>query len=382
MKSAAASAVIVVGLLVLTSCQSGSARAHVSSSPSPGPPIAAPSIAPVGAPLVLDLSWIDDQSGWALVSVPCRSGSCPWLYATTDGAQHWSKRSELPGCLVCSLEDPTAVSHLRFANREDGYLFGAGLYATTDGGGSWRQQTAPLIEDLEPSAGLVYRLTYDHGGCPGPCQRTLQVAAAGSDAWRTLLTLPQGAGVRAEVIPMGGEIYVPMFGNPAGGGGFAHTTLHLSRDGGTTWTTLLDPCQSPNSAEIDAVALAAAPGGFIAAVCAPRGAPVGIVDFVATSADAGRTWIKRAKVPNPLDLIAAGSAQHIAVAGFSQLLASTDGGTEWSPTTFDTSGSAGGGDLDWLGFEDSAVGRWVVNGRAILTTADSGAHWTQVAAPA
>jgi len=38
------------------------------------------------------------------------------------------------------------------------------------------------VEALEPLAGTVVRVVYDHAGCPGPCTRTVQETTAGPDA--------------------------------------------------------------------------------------------------------------------------------------------------------------------------------------------------------
>jgi hypothetical protein len=79
------------------------------------------------------------------------------------------------------------------------------------------------VEALEPLAGTVVRVVYDHAGCPGPCTRTVQETTAGPDRWRTLLRIPQAradGGVTAQVVRQGTSvIYLPVYGNLAGGAG-------------------------------------------------------------------------------------------------------------------------------------------------------------------
>ncbi len=130
-----------------------------------------------------------------------------------------------------------------------GYLFGPGLYQTSDGGRTWRRLPSQLVEALEPSAGTVVRVTYDHAGCPGPCARAGQETTAGSDAWHTLLripalpTAPDSSAIVARAIRQGiSVIYVPVYGNLAAGVGTQHTVIFRSTDGGNSWQQLADPC--------------------------------------------------------------------------------------------------------------------------------------------
>jgi hypothetical protein len=85
-----------------------------------------------------------------------------------------------------SISGGTEVSQIRFVTTSVGYLFGAALYQTEDGGRTWRRVPSPPVEALEASAGTVIRVVYDHGGCPGPCTQTVQETTAGSGAWHTL----------------------------------------------------------------------------------------------------------------------------------------------------------------------------------------------------
>src|SRR5258708_110910 len=177
---------------------------------------------PVGPTLagsdLVDLTWLSDRRGWALATAPCSSGMCPRVAATRDGGRSWTALSAPSG-----LSTPWQVSQIRFATAKVGYLFGPALYQTRDGGHSWQRVPSRPVEALQPGAGTVLRIVHHHGGCPGPCNRTLQEAAAGSGTWHTLLRIPTARAngdIMAQIIRPGTRvIYVPVYGNLAGGQG-------------------------------------------------------------------------------------------------------------------------------------------------------------------
>jgi photosystem II stability/assembly factor-like uncharacterized protein len=347
---------------------------------------------------VMDLTWISDRTGWALAGAPCALRLCPMLARTKDGGRTWHLLPAPPGFIQSDRVDCSkrpCVAHIRFATALVGYLFGPALFVTRDGGRSWAREQSPPVEALEPSAGSVVRLVYDHTGCPGPCNRTVGEAPAGSTSWRTLLRirfpLSDSRASSAEVIRRGGRIiYLPIYGDLAAGAGTQHTILFRSLDGGGTWRRLRDPCGGHGFKVHDAVALAAAGGGFLAALCLPRtSAPRG--RFVLTSTDEGSSWGPHHPVPGFASVIAAASRTHLVVAtgpgGGSgpviyRLAVSADGGAHWKTVITDRErinpsapGSA------FLGFEDAEVGRWVGYERAIWTTQDGGMHWIRRAFP-
>lgn len=341
---------------------------------------------------LVDLTWISDQRGWALAAVPCHKGLCPRVAATRNGGQTWTALPTPPvvmqdGTVNCARVG--CVSQLRFATPKVGYLFGPGLYQTSDGGRTWRRVPSRPVEALEPSAGTVVRVVYDHGGCPGPCTRTVQETTAGSAAWHTLLRIPLASGhggVSSQVAWQGTSvIYVPVYGNLAAG--FGQAVIFRSTDGGSSWQQLTDPCFGTGQPVHDTVGLAAAPGGYLAVLCLSR-TGTGPA-FVLTSGDYGSSWGPPRLVPggtrSNLGLIAAASPGRLVVASggvtgsgpFTYRLAvSTDGGRHWSTAVTATAqinpqspGAA------FLGFEDARVGRWISDTGHIWTTQDGGLHW-------
>lgn len=356
----------------------------------------------LGGSFLMDLAWVSDQHGWALAAGPCGRGLCPRLATTTDGGRTWTALPAPPGRVpgpggTAGCARAGCVSQIRFATATVGYLFGPALFQTDDGGHSWRRVPGRPVEALEPSAGTVARIVYDHTGCPGPCDRAVQETTAGSAAWRTVLRLPFAStigGVAAQLVRQGTSVlYVLLFGHVTGGAGQAHTVILRSTDGGATWQREADPCPGTGPDEHDTSGLAAAPGGFAAVLCLPRSGTG--ATFVRTSAGNGSPWGPPQVVPggtkDHLNLIAAAGPAHLVLAtgGFTgsgaaacHLLASADGGRHW------TTAATGTAQLDprapgaaFLGFEDARAGRWISGSRAIWATGDAGLHWRRLPFP-
>jgi len=308
-------------LALLAACSSGQGS-------SAKPPTASTSIASrTTAPgsfdfSLVDMTWVSTTEGWALGAQPCGQGFCSRIADTTNGAAFlWQMLpdppAQVPGPGVdCSRV--TCVSSLRFANPSVGYLFGPALLMTTDGGRSWRAQPGPLVETLTVAGDHVYRVSYDHGGCPGPCQPFLQEAAVGGSSWRTLiepLTTP-GRSSSAQIVGSGGVLITALYGSLAGPVS-AQASVYRSGDGGVEWQTQPDPCggrgPAGNAEEEDLVDLTTAPGGFFAGLCTPHG---GAGAFLVTSNDGGLSWRATAPLPAGQEpaLVAAASPTTLAVA--------------------------------------------------------------------
>ena len=349
---------------------------------------------------IVDLTWVSEDTGWALSAARCGRLLCPRIAATVNGGRSWTALPDPPAYLSTSsaatyCTRPPCVDHLRFATATIGYLFGPSLLITRDGGETWTRVASPPVESLEPGPDTVVRLVYDHDGCPGPCQRTLEAAPAGSDHWRVLLADlsadTSSSAVNAQVIRAGAEvIYVPIYGNLAAGAGTQQTTIYRSLDAGRSWARLADPCGGAGAGLRDAIAIAAAPGGLLAALCTTRNASTYGYSVV-SSTDDGASWRARRPVPAWAQF----SPDHIAAAGPStmvitnspaagsgrytyRLMLSSDGGKAWSSVASDPEQLEPNAPYaTYLGFQDSLVGRWVGYQRLIWTTTDGGRHWTR-----
>jgi hypothetical protein len=374
--------------------------------PAPNPALMATaplSFSGIATPVLADsslvgLSWVSATDGWALAAQPCIAGTCARLAHTTDGGVRWqalpSPPVQLPdGTVECF--DVGCVSGMQFASPTVGYLYGPALLMTTDGGRTWRAQPGPQVETLTIVGRQVYRVAYDHGGCPGPCLPTLQRAAIGSSAWRPVigpLAYPDRSDA-AQIVASGSTLLLAMFGDQAAPAS-AQAFVYRSADGGATWQRITDPCSGRGAGglneEEDLTDLASAPGGFFAGLCSPRS---GSGTFVVTSSDGGQSWQTGGALPSsgqPLALLAAASRTTLAVstgatggggAFTARLLVTTDAGRRWTTAATETQQILQAGVPAWLGFQTSQVGTWISAPRSIWSTKDGGLHWIRAAFP-
>lgn len=340
-----------------------------------------------------DLSWTSATDGWALAAQPCTAGTCARLAHTSDGGMSWQQLPDPPallpdGSIDCSTR--SCVSNVLFASTTIGYLCGPTLLMTTDGGHSWQAQ--PGLHALAIAGGTAFRVAYDHDGCPGPCQPRLQQAAIGSAAWHTLINplVTPGQSGSAQIVASGAALLLGLYGNPAAGAGSAQATVYRSSDDGASWHAGTDPCPGRGDGgtrEEDVTDLTAAPDGFFAGLCTPRGAGG---TFVVTSTDAGRSSSPTGALPKlpGLALLAAASSTTLAVSTgansgtgtfTTELLVSTDAGKHWRTAATDSEQLSQQVTPAWLGFQTPQSGRWIGSPHTICTTHDGGQHWTRTA---
>ena len=401
MKQAAAVALIVS--LVACTATKHSVSPTDSSSPSPSTSAALGSANKIpqspdekGKTFVLDLTWISGDVGWALLSAPCKSARCPEIKRTDDGGRTWTSLPSPPGTIHTDLidcEKAPCINAIRFATSQIGYLFGGAFYVTRDGGQTWTAEKSQLVEALEPVGGSVVRMVFDHAGCPGPCERSVQVATAGSRSWKTVLRVSvdmlagdSRASTSQLIRPDSRVIYIPIYGDQAAGAGTQHAVVLRSLDAGATWTKLADPCGVVHGQTFDAVDMDAATGEYVSVICVPRGGQ-GPGQFLLTSTNSGSTWSARKPIPVWAGEIAAVTSSRLVVAtqgttgsgSFVYRLAITqDAGLHWSTIIRDREPvySVPG---SWLGFESATFGRWIADPTGIWTTRNGGVSWSRAA---
>src|ERR1700733_2855889 len=91
-------------------------------------------------------SFVTAQAGYVLGVRDCGLLPCQALLETTaNGGATWTKVTAPNVQLVppFSATPATAVSTVRFANKNDGWLFNPGLWQTTDGGQKWQKVGLP-----------------------------------------------------------------------------------------------------------------------------------------------------------------------------------------------------------------------------------------------
>jgi photosystem II stability/assembly factor-like uncharacterized protein len=330
-------------------------------SPSTGSPVAGPPDGSLQAGFnPVSITRISLRVGWALGTSACGTEACMALARTRDGGATWHSVPVPPG--VASGSD--SVSHVRFANASDGWLFGQQVWATHDGGTSWREVT-PLggpMTSLEAADGRVWGLV---GSTEGPTA-TVYAAPVDTDDWQ-----PVGPAAAAIDITLHGKVGYAVAPD---GAIVALGPAGMEKRG--------MPCPAATVA-----AVAAPSDAGVAVVCAADPGAGSSTKTLLLSRDGGRTWSTGGAAPRggQTSGLAAASTHTFLVAaasGASFLYRTTDGGRTWKTVFTDTGGGAPFTDL---GFTDPTHGVAVLGttpDAKLLVSSDAGATWkVQVFAP-
>lgn len=324
-------------------------------------------------------SFVSATTGFVLGARHCSQLPCTArLVMTTDGGTTW-KAVPVPAVQLVPTFSGTpssAVSTVRFENSRDGWLFGPGLWATTDAGQHWKQVSlgGPVVA-VAASLGRVFAATTTASG--GLNNTRLHESAVGSAKW----TLVSGVAPQNAITVFGHSVWA----------GIAPKLWH-STDGGTTWTKLSFSCPSPN---VTAHAVAAASPENIKLACTDDGFPQpgSSVKQVYTSTNGGSSFRPagtQPPEPGQLRELAMppghpGTIAITAASGASYVYRSASGGKTWQTTTYSDGG------LDWrdLAFASATTGYLIhfsggpvlAYGLGLLKTANAGRTWQSVTIP-
>src|SRR4051794_39691838 len=247
-------ATAMTAVLGVTGCGSGSTgstagqpKPSVTTSQSTSPTPAVKQYVPHPLPtrlVALSASWLSPAVGWLAAGEPCGDSQCVALYATRNSGRDWSR---------------VAVPHIRlvqpagvlFVDALRGYLFSGRWLMTRDGGRHWARQAVRNVSDVLYDGTSVLALTYDHGGCPGPCDVRVDRAPAGGDSWSTSSPASHLAVDYTSLAGAAGGVVAVDPGNRASAS--AKGNLAISVDGGARWTERGDPCGQRRQHEYDIV---------------------------------------------------------------------------------------------------------------------------------
>jgi hypothetical protein len=325
------------------------------------------------------VTFVSVAEAFVLGTAPCAQAPCTSILRTLDRGASWTG---LPAPVV-PLGDPydntsqPAVWGIRFASPGLGFVFGNGLWATTDGGEHWTAAVGPAgsIVDLEVIDGQLLALTDDctaQSGCAAA--ETLERRTLSGGPWSVVTAV-----TNARVIATQARVAAVL----------DDSSVVVTEDGGLTSASRGTPCPGGSGAAGTAVAVTGA--GSLALLCAGDAAMGSVQKTVYVSADLGASWVKAGSPPfagDPWGISGGtGAAQVVAAAsGASWLYYSPDGGARW--LTVFQAGDGGAGFND-LGFTTTADGVAVYGpvyrndnsygspGKLLLTS-DGGASWTAV----
>lgn len=332
--------------------------------PAPTPSPAAPRLTPVA------FSMIDASTGWTLLtncSTP-PGGPCSYsVAATLDGGTSWA--NPVPVGPTFDSTDGSALRHVRFANRLDGFVFGySGAFVTHDGGKTWDTLGVPSAATYDIAIGgqMVWMVTSPCGKGVS-CQLEVRASPDGGRTWRAPHALPAGFSPEALVAFESGVV---MSSVPLG-------DIQITSDGGGSWRAIKTQCGgNPFRGDV-----ATFDGNELWELC------IGYPDTSSNSADkalyvsedGGKTWAARATSQAGGALQQAGwpvwlvsnRAASVFMSGVPAALRTRDAGATWTPVTVQ---------LSEMHFAGRSTG-WGLDGAGnIWVTTDGGDNWARAGA--
>jgi hypothetical protein len=266
---------------------------------------------------------------------------------------------------------------IRFADPAHGFVFGNGLWETTDGGEHWAAAAGPggSILSLEVIDGQVLALTSACSAQAGCAQTgTLVRRPLAGGAWHAVTQVRDAGAIATQA-----RVAAVLDGS----------TVIVTTDGGLTYAAHATPCATEGVAWPSSVAVTGPDG--LALLCAGSAAMGHVAKTVYVSGDLGTHWTKAGSPATGGDPsgIAAATPTSLVVAaasGASWLYYSGDSAAQWGIAYLAGDGGQGWNDLGFTTTSDGVV----VHGPAIsdgnregrpgqlLLTSDAGATWQLV----
>ncbi len=336
---------------------------------------------------VVDLSFINATRGWALLS-SCKGPDCQAnLRMTTDGGRSWHPEAApavKPGFIDNSGQHHDMVNGVHFANAQDGWLYGPGLYATHDGGTTW--QAEKFSEDIVEltSVGNTVWATTRTCALANVCKFGLLLSTDNGHTWKNVAALPNLDGLTLRMAALTPQdvwlLSLSPDARPVEPGNPAITTFVVTHNGGQTWQKLTDPSYEKGCTN---TGLAAANLKELWIACGGQPGAGQQFKYLYNSEDGGKSWT--AVNPNPsisggyfssLAVTAPGKLWLVLARG--TLITSNDGGQSWHPAIPYEQANPGDSGIGPVVFADAKHGWLAAQGRVFYTT-DAGATWQPVA---
>ena len=338
---------------------------------------------PSGGPVPIgfaarSVTFVSTEEAFVLGTAPCAKAPCTSILRTLNRGGSWRGLPAPVVQLAAPFETTgPAVWGIRFANPSVGFVFGDGLWETTDGGERWTPAASPggSIESLEIIDGQVLAIAAActaSGGCGQAATLERRPLAGGS--WQAVAQVSGPGAIATQA-----RVAAVLTGD----------AVIVTTDGGITTLDHSGPCSTAAIEGPSSIAVTG-PNG-LAVLCAGNGAAGSVDKTVYVSDDLGAHWTKAgspARGGDPEGLSAGSTSQLVvaAASGASMLYYSADGGAQWSTAYYEGDGGLGFNDL---GFTTPADGV-VVYGPAqsddnaesrpgwLLLTSNGGASWRPV----
>jgi photosystem II stability/assembly factor-like uncharacterized protein len=329
--------------------------------------------------VVTDVDFVSPDTGWA-IGLRCTGDRCDVAtWRTGDGGRTWGPahtvaRSVARGSFAD--QDPAGggARSLRMVDETNGYAFNPDLYATHDGGRTWRRLPQPTkVASVSVLGGSVW--VFERGcGIDDDCDAVLRTGSVGSGRLHPAV-VPKTRGAQAILRRTDAtHAYLVTWDAPAG----PPAALYRTADAGLTWQRGANPCVNATG-----IALSARAGRPLLAVCTTT------VDDekhtsakqAYTSADAGTTW---RRLPDPpavgvvSDLVSVSESRaYLTTTQPGRLLVTDDGGQSWTPARGAATKAYGYANLD----SADATHTWAMGDAGVLWRTTDGSGWERLALP-
>jgi hypothetical protein len=250
----AVAAAAVTGSAAMLSLTGVSAATASPVSGTPAPPVGANSI-----------TWVSPTRGWVLGQWTCSKGStkvCTQVRGTASAGKSWKLLATLPVPIAAARPGGifiSGISEIRFANAEDGWVYGSypTMYRTVNGGKTWTATPLPggarQMYNIAATATGFYALTSTcANGIIATCKArglSLWRAALTGASWTKLYhTLPFNVPGGAYLTALGKTVYVVDGDETTLGKGL----FLVSTDSGARFVPRTSPCPtgSPEYSEM------------------------------------------------------------------------------------------------------------------------------------
>ncbi len=359
---------------------SGRSQVHNSAVPAGSVPTR-----PIGGPVprgfaATSVTFASADEAFVLGTAPCAAPPCTSIVRTLDRGASWRG---LPAPVApvsqIGLSSGPDVWGIRFATKARGFVFGNGLWETTDGGEHWGHDARPggSILALAALDGQLLALT---ARCPpgNGCGRgRLLRRPLGGGSWSTVATIP----IAGSTDP------VDMIATSAGTAALLDgTNVLVTGDGGRSVSVHRTPCTALGFDIATSVAVRSPRG--LALLCIGQGYTGHTDKRVYLSDDSGARWTRAGRPNSEGDggTIAAATSRRLVIAtasAASWLFRSGDAAASWQTVRTEDDGGMGWSDI---GFTTSFDGV-VVHGPAhsdgnsdhrpgqLLLSSNGGATW-------
>lgn len=327
-------------------------------------------------------SFVSARLGFVLGSRGCSLLPCKALVeSTTSGGRTWKKALPAPKVKLVqtySAAPKSAVSSVLFANVRDGWLYGPGLWASTDSGLKWRRISLPgEVVALATSDGVAFAAV--QAPTASFLTAKLYESKVGSAKW----TLVRRVAPQNAITVSGHSVWVGVAGVGSG--------MWRSTNSGKHWTNLSFSCPAP---DITASPIAAATPSRVAIACSDQSYPLpgSSTKAVYTSTNGGRRFHLAGEPAEPGNVVMLAMPPRNpkvitleAASGATYLYRSTDGGKTWQVKEF----LDGGMEFRDLAYVSAKTGYAVhfnggpalAYGLGLVRTRNTGATWNTVTTP-